>query len=208
MDKKQIPDIAISRLPGYLQVLEQMAREGFGVVSSLQLGKRLNISPAQIRKDFSHFGEFGQQGKGYPLFSLMDQLQQILHIDRIWQVVLVGAGDLGCALGNYQGFRMRGFDIVKIYDNDPMKIGKKTGALTIEDVNQMPEDVKKLQIKLGILTVTQLSAQQVADVMMAAGIRAILNYTGVNLQVTAPVHVQNIDPVMQLLHMTYYLADD
>src|SRR5512134_1772175 len=116
---KQIPDIVIGRLPVYLRALLQMSQEGRQVTSSQELGERLGISAAQIRKDLSQFGEFGKQGTGYHIPYLIEQLQKILHIDREWDVVVVGAGDIGSAVARYRGFSNRGFKVKMIFDNDP-----------------------------------------------------------------------------------------
>src|SRR5215203_4857842 len=122
--KNGIPDIVIGRLPVYLRTLKLLAAEGQEVASSQELGERLGISSAQIRKDLSHFGEFGKQGTGYHIHYLIDQLRQILHLEGEWLVALVGAGYLGHALAHYGGFQHRGFRIAWIFDSDPAKIGQ------------------------------------------------------------------------------------
>src|SRR3990172_1747163 len=124
----EIPDIVIGRLPIYLRALTRLAQEGHEVTSSHELGQRLGISSAQIRKDLSHFGGFGKQGTGYQISYLIDQLKQVLKVDREWDVALVGAGDLGHAVANYRGFADRGFRIVCVFDNDPQKIGQLIGG--------------------------------------------------------------------------------
>src|SRR5512146_2655958 len=125
MASKQIPDIVVGRLPQYLRSLQRMAREGRTLTSSQELGERLGISAAQIRKDLSYFGEFGKQGTGYEIAYLQDQLRKILKVEQVWDMVLVGAGDLGHALAHYEGFERRGFRIKAIFDNDSAKIGTK-----------------------------------------------------------------------------------
>ncbi len=130
MDEKNIPDIVVSRMPRYLQALQRMVEEGKLSTSSQELGARLGISAAQIRKDFSQFGEFGKQGTGYDITFLVEQLQVILKIKKVWDIILVGAGDLGHAIARYQGFANRGFRIVMIFDNDSEKIGKNIGQLS------------------------------------------------------------------------------
>ncbi|MGC8855558.1 MAG: redox-sensing transcriptional repressor Rex, partial [Anaerolineae bacterium] len=133
MNADKIPDIIIGRLPVYLRALQRMAEQGMKTTSSQELGERVGISAAQIRKDISQFGEFGKQGTGYSIAFLIDKLREILKVDRIWDVVLVGAGDMGHALARYQGFVNRGFRIVMVFDNDPAKIGQKIGDFVIED---------------------------------------------------------------------------
>jgi len=205
MSVKEIPDIVVGRLPIYLRALQHMAQEGRQVTSSQELGERLGISAAQIRKDLSQFGEFGKQGTGYNIEFLAGQLQQILHLDRVWDVVIVGAGDIGSALARYQGFSHRGFRIKMIYDSDPTKIGSQAGGFTVKDSGGMVAEIKAAGIKLAMIAVPAASAQVVANQLVEAGVQAILNYAPVNLVVPNGVHVQYIDPSTHLQHMTYYL---
>src|SRR5690606_1076463 len=127
MTEKMIPDIVVGRLPLYLRSLRQMAAEGRQLTSSQELGERLGISAAQIRKDLSQFGEFGKQGTGYSIDFLCEQISHILKVDRTWDVAVVGAGDIGSAVARYQGFTNRGFKVTKIFDNDPKKVGVQIG---------------------------------------------------------------------------------
>ena len=205
MNAEKIPDIIIGRLPVYLRALQRMTDRGLKTTSSQELGEYVGISAAQIRKDISQFGEFGKQGTGYSISFLLEKLRSILKVDRMWDVVLVGAGDIGHALGNYQGFSNRGFKIVMIFDNDKNKVGQKIGKYTIEDSEQMVEKIKAAGIKIAMLTVPASEAQGVADQLVQAGIRAILNYAPLRLNVPAHVRVQHIDPAIHLQRMTYYL---
>ena len=136
MNAEKIPDIIITRLPVYLRALQRMADKGLKTTSSQELGERVGISAAQIRKDISQFGEFGKQGTGYSIPYLVDKLREILKVDRMWDVIIIGAGDMGHALARYQGFSNRGFNVVMIFDNDKNKVGKKIGDFTIEDTDQ------------------------------------------------------------------------
>ncbi len=206
MIAKDIPDIVVSRLPRYLQTLEHMQKDGIRTTSSQELGDLIGISAAQIRKDLSQFGEFGKQGKGYSVDFLVDQLRQILNVNRSWDIVLVGAGNLGHAIANYQGFGNHGFSIVMIFDSDPALIGQKIGNLTVQDAAQMVDLVRASGIKVGMITVPAQAAQAVADELVKAGIQAILNYAPINLTVPEGVHVQHVDPIIYLQRMTYYLA--
>jgi redox-sensing transcriptional repressor len=144
LSRSEIPDIVIGRLPIYLRTLEILASEGQEVASSQELGYRLGISSAQIRKDLSHFGEFGKQGTGYDVAFLRGELEKILQVDCVWSLVLVGAGYLGHALASYNGFENRGFRIAAVFDDDPAKIGKQVGqALVVEPMSAIPERVKE-----------------------------------------------------------------
>jgi redox-sensing transcriptional repressor len=203
--EKVIPDIIVGRLPKYLRALTQMRAEGKETTSSQELGDYLGISAAQIRKDLSQFGEFGKQGTGYSIVYLIDQLQTILRVDRMWKMVLVGMGDLGHAIARYQGFPECGFELALLYDNDPRKIGDQVGTLEVHDIRNLVDEVKQANIHVAMITTPAGSAQQVADCLVQAGVRAILNYSPVSLNVPTGVHVQNIDPVVHLQRMTYYL---
>ena len=202
---KMVPDIVIGRLPLYLRALTYLAEEGREVTSSQELGDRLGISSAQIRKDLSHFGEFGKQGTGYEIQFLRQQLQRILHLQQEWEVALIGAGDLGTALARYQGFANKGFRIVAVFDRDPKKIGKNLGEFEIYDAEAIPMIIKDKGLEVAIIAVPAAVAQAVADVLIESGVRAILNYAPITLSVPPNVQIQNIDPVIHLQHMVYYV---
>ena len=205
MNAEKIPDIIITRLPVYLRALQHMADNGIKTTSSQELGESVGISAAQIRKDISQFGEFGKQGTGYSIPYLLDKLREILKVDRLWDVIIVGAGDMGHALARYQGFANRGFNVVMIFDNDKNKIGQKIGDLTVEDTADMAEKVKSSGIKIAMLTIPASVAQETTDQLVKAGIKAVLNYAPISLTVPENVKVQYIDPATQLQKMTYYL---
>jgi redox-sensing transcriptional repressor len=205
MNAKKIPDIIIGRLPVYLRALQRMADNGLKTTSSQELGEHVGISAAQIRKDISQFGEFGKQGTGYSIEFLIDKLREILKVDRLWDVIVVGAGDLGHALANYNGFQNRGFRVVAIFDNDKNKVGQKIGDFVVEDSATMNERIKSLGVKIAMMTVPASAAQEVADKLVQAGIKSILNYAPVNVAVPNNVKVQYSDPATNLQRMTYYL---
>ncbi|MCC7209702.1 MAG: redox-sensing transcriptional repressor Rex [Anaerolineae bacterium] len=200
-----IPDIVIGRLPIYLRALTQMLQQGHTITSSHELGQRLGISSAQIRKDLSHFGEFGKQGTGYQVDHLLNQLKGILQVDREWPMVVVGAGDLGRALAHYRGFVARGFRVVGVFDTDPAKVGTVQGENTVRDIDGLEDFIRQNGVRIAMLAVPAEAAQAVADRLIVAGVRAILNYAPITLATPANVHVQYIDPVMHLQRMTYYL---
>ena len=205
MDKKPVPDIVVSRLPLYLRALQLMAQEGMQVTSSQELGNRLGISAAQIRKDLSQFGEFGKQGTGYSIEYLIRKLQEILKVDRVWDMVVVGAGDIGSAVARYQGFTNRGFRVTMIFDNDPAKIGNQVGSFIIQDSANLIEKIREAGIQVAMIAVPASEAQKVADQLIQAGVKAILNYAPVPINVPPDVHLQHFDPAIHLQHMTYYL---
>jgi redox-sensing transcriptional repressor len=182
-----------------------MADKGIHTTSSQELGERVGISAAQIRKDISQFGEFGKQGTGYRIPFLIDKLREILKVDRIWDVAVVGAGDVGHALARYQGFVNRGFRIVMVFDNDPARVGQQIGEFVVQDTSDMIEAIQKADIKVAMLSVPAPSAQEVTDMLVKAGVKAILNYAPISLTVPEDVRVQHIDPATHLQRMTYYL---
>ncbi len=208
MTQPHVPDVVISRLTLYLRTLKQLQQQGRSIVSSQEMGELLGSSAAQIRKDLSYFGEFGVQGVGYTVPHLVEALEKILHVDRLWEMVVVGAGALGTALAHYQGFEANGFRLAALYDNDPDKIGQKFGPLVVRDVKALPEDIQERGWKIGILAVPAAAAQDVADMMAGSGIQAILCYAPTVLVVPKGVRVQYIDPIGHLQHMTYYLGED
>lgn len=202
-----IPDIVIGRLPVYLRALNHLANSGKTNTSSHELGRRLGISSAQIRKDLSHFGEFGKQGTGYNIAYLLDQLRQILNLSHEWRVAIVGAGFLGHALAHYQGFQHRGFKMCWVFDNNPKIVGEEMDGLTVYHLDQLPEVAKREQIQMAIIAVPASAAQEVADKLVECGIRAILNYAPINLVVPSGVQIRYSDPVIEMQHMTFYLED-
>jgi redox-sensing transcriptional repressor len=206
MTAVEVPDIVIGRLPIYLRALNLLFEAGQEFTSSQELGQKLGIGSAQIRKDLSHFGEFGKQGTGYEINYLREQISKILHVDREWAVVLVGFGDLGQAIAHYGGFASKGFHIEAIFDNDPAKIGEKTNGKEVHDIKNLAKIIAKLKIKMAIIAVPASAAQTVSDILIEAGIRAILNYAPITLAVPENVQVQYIDPVVHLQRMTYYLV--
>lgn len=205
MNADRIPDIIIGRLPVYLRALQRLSNKGIQTTSSQELGEIVGISAAQIRKDISQFGEFGKQGTGYSIPFLVERLQGILKVDRVWDVIVVGMGDIGHALARYNGFTNRGFHVTMLFDNDPTKIGQKVGDFEIYDTSTLPDKVKQNKIKIAMLTVPASAAQEISDQLVKAGIKAILNYAPINLNVPSNVRVQYIDPVAHLQRMTYYL---
>lgn len=205
MATNEVPDIVIGRLPIYLRALTLLDEAGKEFTSSQELGQRLGIGSAQIRKDLSHFGEFGKQGTGYEIKYLREQILKILHVDRTWPVALVGFGDLGQAIARYGGFAAEGFSIKAIFDDDAAKIGQTVGEQVVQDVALLSEAITAEKIKIAIIAVPAAVAQEVADKLIEAGVKAILSYAPITLTIPDPVRIQYIDPVNHLQRMTYYL---
>jgi len=201
-----IPEGVIERLPVYLNVLLQLREVGEDTVSSARLGELARVNPAQIRRDLTHFGSFGRRGIGYDVDTLADRIQRILGSDHVHRLVLVGAGNLGSAIAAYDGLSKHGFIVTAVFDNDPSKVGGRLGDVAVRDIRELEKTVREQKISIGIVAVPPSAAQQVTDRLAAAGIRVVLNYTPVVVQVPAGVTLHNTDPVQELLHTLYYLS--
>jgi redox-sensing transcriptional repressor len=201
-----VPEVVIQRLPLYVRALTQFAGSGDDVISSEQLGQRLQITPAQIRKDLSYFGRFGKQGRGYSVESLEKRLRSILGLDRAWNTMVIGMGRLGRAVVSYPGFAPEGFNIVAAFDVDDSIVGETISGLDVRSISDLAKTVKEKDIKIGIVTVPIERAQEVIDTLVDAGIKSILNYAPLSPKVPEGVTVRGIDPVLSLQSMTYYIS--
>jgi redox-sensing transcriptional repressor len=200
------PDVVIRRLPLYARSLRYLLQEGTTSVSSQELGERINVTAAQIRKDLSYFGEFGKQGIGYDVEKLLSQIERILGLHQEWQLVLVGVGNLGRAIAGYEGFRSKGLHIVGLFDADPRRVGEKVEDFVVQSYDDVANYIRQNNVKMAIIAVPAPSAQSVTDVLVSAGVRAILNYAPIVVQAPEGVWVRHIDPVREFQSMTYYLA--
>lgn len=201
--EKMAPKAVVGRMSLYLRQLEIYQRQGNTTVSSSQLGQPLSIKNAQVRKDLAFFGQFGHPGIGYRIPELIDSLRHILGIDHDWPLALVGLGNLGRALLRYRGFRSRGFHVVALFDNDPHKIGQKHDGMVVEPIDSLRKAVAVRQINLAILCVPAEAAQRVADLLVASGIRGILNFAPVPLNVPPHVNMVPVDLSVQLENLAY-----
>ena len=205
--RAEVPEVVVMRLPQYVRILSVLLDEGAEVVSSQQLGEKLQVTPAQIRKDLSYFGRFGKQGRGYSVRHLHDRLREILGLNTYWNVAVVGVGRLGRAILSYPGFSPDGFHLVAAFDANQDIVGQQVGELTIQSMEEMDHVVSQQQISIAIVAVPVLYAQEVIDRLVECGVRAILNYAPTSPQVQEGVRIRNIDPVIALQSMTYYLGD-
>lgn len=204
--RAEVPEVVVERLPQYVRVLNQLLAEGVEVANSQQLGEQLQITPAQIRKDLSYFGRFGKQGRGYGVRSLLTELKQILGLNLEWNVVVIGVGRLGRAILSYPGFNPDGFHLVAALDNNPALVGQTIEGISVRPVEDMAQVVKDFDINIAIVAVPSRFTQPVIDDLVECGVRAILNYAPYSPQVPDGVRVRNIDPVVALQSMTYYLT--
>ena len=202
---EDVPDTVVRRLPMYVRVLSQFEDEGIEIIKSDELGASLYITPAQIRRDLSHFGRFGRQNRGYDVRRLATELRHILGLDRVWEAVLVGVGRLGRAIAVYPGFTPEGIRIVAAFDADPDIAGLPVGNLTVQPLSELQSTVSARAVKIGIVAVPAAHAQDIINELVEAGIRAILNYAPTAARVPPEVKLRSIDPVLALQSMTYYL---
>jgi redox-sensing transcriptional repressor len=203
---EDIPTPAVYRLSFYLRQLEAFQHAEKHTISSRQLGEALGYTDAQVRKDLAYFGQFGHPGIGYRVEELISQLRKILGTDKIWNVLLVGAGNLGRALIAYRGFLRKGFRFAAIFDADPRKAGQAFGDLTIRPMTDLPAATSELAIRLAIMSVPSDAAQSVADLLVAAGIRGILNFAPVSVTVPKEVSVQSVDLAVQLEQLSFQMS--
>lgn len=204
-----VPEPAVRRLSLYLRELENLLARNRETISSKQLGESLGLTDAQVRKDLAYFGQFGHPGIGYRVDELIARLRGILGTDRTWNVLLVGAGNLGQALVSYRGFSKKGFQVVAVFDSDPRKIGQKMGVLAgmeILPIERMTAVVAERSIQIGILAVPADVAQQVADAMVAAGIKGILNFAPASLNVPANVSLATVDVAVHLEQLAFRIS--
>ncbi|HSD32798.1 MAG TPA: redox-sensing transcriptional repressor Rex [Gemmatimonadales bacterium] len=204
---RKISDSTVRRLALYLRFLEQSAAQQVTTISSAELARRGGTTSAQVRKDLSFFGSFGKRGLGYSVPELAARIREILGLKRTHRVVLVGAGKMGGALLHYRGFRQHGFDVVAIYDKDPKKIGTRSDGLMVRDVRQLEADLKKEPTDIVILVTPAEAAQEVADRLVRAGVKAILNFAPVSLAVPEDVAVQSVNMALELETLSYALAN-
>lgn len=205
MIKSRIPERTITRLSIYLRCLEELVADGMNAVSSQQLAERFALNSAQVRKDLAYFGQFGVRGLGYYTEGLKQNLERILGLNQTWEVALIGLGNLGSALLNYRGFQQRGFRILVVFENDPGKVGRRIGRISVYHVQKLVPVLKRRRIKMAVIAVPARAAQGVADQLVAAGINAILNFAPTQLSVPEGVKVQNVDLSVMLKTLSFYV---
>ena len=204
---RKISESTVRRLALYLRYLEQSEGQGFATISSQELAKRGGTTSAQVRKDLSFFGSFGKRGLGYSVAELGTKIRDILGLQRNYRVVLVGAGKIGEALVAYQGFRQRGFNVAAIYDRDPKKIGARWNGLVVHDIRHLEAELKKEPTDIAIVSTPAEAAQGVVDRLVKMGVKAILNFAPVQLNVPADVTLKSVNMALELETLSYALAN-
>ena len=200
----RISEPTVRRLSHYYRVLEEVHAEGRRMISSHRLAEREGVTSAQVRKDLSYFGSFGRRGLGYSVEHLRREIRSILGLDRRWRVALVGAGHIGSALLAYRGFAAQGFDVVAIYDRDPGRVGQRIGGLVVQDASAIP-GAAALGIDIGVIATPLKAAQEVAEALVAAGVRGILNFAPRKLFVPEGVALRTVDMTMEFESLSFAL---
>ena len=203
----KISNSVIRRLPIYLRLMQLLKVQGITTISSQEMGVRLDMNPAQIRKDLAYFGEFGRKGVGYEVEYLERKLRQILNLDRQINVALIGAGHLGIALSNYARFQSERISIAGLFDADPNKIGLTVGSLVVQNFSELTDTVQTKNIQMGIIAVPAIAAQDVCDALISAGVKIILNFAPINLRVPKEVVLRNTDFTTELQSLAFYIAE-
>ncbi|WP_025690966.1 redox-sensing transcriptional repressor Rex [Paenibacillus zanthoxyli] len=207
MKSDKISEAVVRRLPVYLRFLNDLQNREIATVSSQELGQRLDLNPAQIRKDLAYFGDFGRKGIGYDVPYLIEKIRHILKLDQQINVVLVGAGNLGQALSNYNIYLKDTMKITAVFDSYPPKIGTKINTLTVQPMEELASTVREQGIRIGIITVPEQEAQKVADILIGSGIEAILNFAPVILKTPPEIRVHAADFTTDLQSLAYYLHE-
>ncbi|HEX5581862.1 MAG TPA: redox-sensing transcriptional repressor Rex [Gemmatimonadaceae bacterium] len=204
---RRIADSIVRRLSLYLRFLEEFEQSGQETVSSEELARRGGTTSAQVRKDLSSFGSFGKRGLGYSVPELAGRLREILGLGREWRVVIIGAGNIGTALSQYRGFNQRGFRVVAVYDRDPRKIGSRWADFVVRDVSRLPEDARREHPEIAVLTVPGDDAQAAVDLVVASGIRGILNFAPVPLHVPPEIALKTVNMALELEGLSFALTN-
>jgi redox-sensing transcriptional repressor len=202
--ERVIPEATVARLPVYLRALVELAEDGATTVSSDALARAAGVNSAKVRKDLSQLGSYGTRGEGYDVAYLIHQIRRELGLSQPWPIVLAGVGNLGHALANYRGFPERGFRIAALVDADPAKVGEIVGGLPIRPVDALPEVVASLDAAIGMICTPGSVAQEVADRMIDAGIRSILNFAPSVISVPEGVSVRKVDLAIELQILAFY----
>jgi redox-sensing transcriptional repressor len=204
---KRIADSTVRRLSAYLRFLEDFEGRGLKTISSDELARRGGTTSAQVRKDLSFFGSFGKRGLGYSVPELAGRLREILGLGRKWKIIIVGAGKIGAALTQYRGFKQRGFHILAAYDSDSAKIGRTMEGIPVRDISHLERDINKEAPDIAVLAVPGEHAQSLVNRLVAAHIKAILNFAPAQLQVPSDVTVRNVNMAMELEGLSYALSN-
>ena len=204
---KRIADSTVRRLSLYLRFLEEFETAGLTTVSSGELAARGGTTSAQVRKDLSFFGSFGKRGLGYQVAELTQRMRRILGLERDWRVIIVGVGKIGAALAQYEGFRLRGFRVVGLYDADPEKIGIQIHGIPVRAISALATHNHESPVDIAVIAVPAVAAQRVVDEVVAAGIAGIMSFAPIQLHVPPEVTINTVNMAMELERLSYALSN-
>ena len=204
MRERPIPEATVGRLPLYLRALVEMAEAGATTISSESLAEAAGVNSAKVRKDLSHLGSYGTRGVGYDVAYLIHQVRRELGLTQHWPVLIVGIGNLGHALANYRGFAERGFRVVALVDNDRSKVGEVVGGLSVRHIDDLPEIVREHEVAIGVVSTPAQVAQEVAERLVEAGVRSILNFAPAVISVPPTVSLRKVDLSIELQILAFY----
>ncbi|HET6712925.1 MAG TPA: redox-sensing transcriptional repressor Rex [Actinomycetota bacterium] len=202
--ERSIPEATVGRLPVYLRALVDLAESGAGTVSSDELAEAAGVNSAKVRKDLSHLGSYGTRGVGYDVAYLIHQIRRELGLTQDWAIVIVGIGNLGQALAKYGGFAERGFRVAALVDADPARMGERIGDLRVGHVDDLPRIVEELDVAIGVIATPAAAAQEVADRLVDAGVRSVLNFAPAMIAVPPGVSVRKVDLAVELQILAFY----
>jgi len=205
VDKRDVPAVTVPRLALYLRKLRELRSRGVERVSSKDLAEMIDLNAAQIRKDFSYFGEFGTRGVGYEVARLVDEISHTLGLDRSWNVVIVGAGLLGTALARYRGFSEQGFRLVAMFDSSATVIGASYGTGRVRSIADLEDFCSEERVDIGLVTVPAGEAEATVGRLAAAGVKAVLNFAPVRIHAREDVLVRQVDLSSELMSLSFYL---
>ena len=207
MEEKKISSAVIKRLPRYYRYLSELLEKGIDRISSHELSKKMNVTASQIRQDFNNFGGFGQQGYGYNVSFLHDEIGKILGLEHNYNVIIVGAGNLGQALANYGGFTKLGFQMAAIFDINPEKIGKTINGIPVYSIDEIETFIQKHSVDIAALTLPKDQASKIAGYLAEVGVEAFWNFASTDLKVPSHVVVENVHLAESLMRLSYRLSE-
>lgn len=208
MNKSTMISMAVvRRLPKYYRYLSELLRRDIDRISSKELSEKIGFTASQIRQDLNNFGDFGQQGYGYNVKELHREISKILGLDKEYNIVIVGAGNLGQAIANYQGFSKQGFNLKGIFDKNPKLIGIRIKDIEIKDIDMLPEFIESNSIDIGVLCVPKNSAQEVADIFIEKGVKGIWNFAPADIEVPEGIAVENVHLSESLMTLSYIINE-
>lgn len=206
--KMTVPTVVIKRLPRYYRYLSELLSCDVSRVSSADLSRKMGVTASQIRQDFNCFGDFGQQGYGYNVKHLHEQIGEILGMNRHYSLIIIGAGNLGHALANYAGIEKRGYRIIGIFDNNPKKIGTKIKEISIYDIAELEDFCQKNQVDIAVLSIPKPEVKEITNRLVSIGIKGLWNFSYAELETPDDIIVENVHLSDSLMTLSYKITQE